>query len=139
MKKNLCPTCKQVTKDYRSTQCRSCSWIGSSVHQLSPVEAAWVGAMVEGEGHIRPPSSRALGLDLGSTDVETISTLLRLVGVGTVYRQVDNQHTRKPLWRWGIHRVADLARLLPQLVPYLTSKQEVALAVLRCDRLVSHA
>ena len=102
---------------------------------MTDVEAAWVGAMIEGEGCIRMIGS--IGNRLGrirvtSTDVETISTLLRVTGAGTVRgRSISGSPlSKKPQWEWEVHRVGEIPGLLMQVAPYLISKTAKAERVL---------
>lgn len=129
-------------KDTRSQQCRTChcrsvQLIASSagvivnckpseVRQMSGEESAWVGALVEGEGSISSGQVAVV-----STDVETISTLLRFVGGGGVYPHQyneDGKHLgKKIVWVWRLFRQASVRDLLRQISPWLTSKQDKAL------------
>lgn len=61
---------------------------------MDAIEAAWVGAMIEAEGSIYP-NGAGWRLNLASTDVETLATLLRLTGVGTVYVRRLKKEMRK--------------------------------------------
>ena len=91
------------------------------VRQLTAVEAAWLGAMVDGEGHITGPYNH---LYVTNTNVEIISTILRLIGIGRV-----SMGTKVPgmktVWRFALTRINDLAALFPQLSPYSMKAQEV--------------
>ncbi len=98
---------------------------------MTATEAAWVGAMIEGEGgvycykkHGAQPS-----VQVCNTEVETIATILRLVGDGNVSVQ-KKVRPYKDLWQWSLSAVNSVADLLPQVTPYLTGKRERAEYVL---------
>lgn len=111
----------------------------SRVRDLSAVEAAWIGALIEGEGTIGHFSSgrttndgraiRVWTIQVGSTEIETISTLLRLVGGGHVY-YVPGRIGNKEAWMWGLKRINEIHSLLPQIMPYLTGKRDRAIELL---------
>ena len=69
-----CPECGGVM-DRKSHRCQGCflRWLRpyllrpSTVRQMSDIEAAWVGAMIEGEGTIR-----ADGVSLSNTEIEKL-------------------------------------------------------------------
>lgn len=100
--------------------------------ELSTIEAAWIGGLFEGEGCITPHQVRngrtTWELSLSSTDVETISTLLRVTGTGTItYKTVESMAiATKPQLRWTINGANDIKALLPQIIPFLLSKRERA-------------
>lgn len=99
----------------------------SSVREMTAVEAAWVGALIEGEGSMiaHPRGRTTWAVTVQSTDVETIATLLRLTGAGLVYsKRVPDG--RKPQWSWEVRRKFDVRDLLYQVCPYLTGKRERA-------------
>lgn len=159
---NTCNTCGSDTKG-RGDNCRSCAMraerarekaegisyqLGiqhpqgrkeSTVRELLPVEAAWLGAMVEGEGSIGwVKSNPTLGarlnpyLSLVNTSVEVISTMLRLVGEGNI--NLDGVHGRnghQPVWGYRVTKQKSLQSLLPQLLPYLADKKERAEEMIR--------
>lgn len=128
------------------------------VRQMSKEEAAWLGALVEGEGTVRVrvkvdgrwTEAGVKSLDrlerasritpheviVYSSDVEIISACLRLTGVGTVYYRPPRPTYRSPNgrmafavkdgWSWECSYADQLEQLLPQIVPYLTSKKFLA-------------
>ncbi len=104
----------------------------STVRQLSSPEAAWLGAMVEGEGSICLRGRRPRYIAVYSSEVETVATCLRLAGDGTVIYDGEPSSAigRKPMWRWHLAKINSLFELLPQLIPYLTSKDGRAEEVL---------
>ena len=94
---------------------------------MSPEERAWVGAMIEGEGHIhigRRQRGSLFGFVIVTIcDIETISTLLRLVGDGTVHMPRRRAPNHLQPWTWILSPMRSMADLLPQVIPYLTSKR----------------
>ncbi|KKN84431.1 hypothetical protein LCGC14_0288930 [marine sediment metagenome] len=131
-----------------------------TVRTMSDVEAAWVGAMIEGEGSIRlrgrlkpgvwvPIGAHTrdrlddvdqispMGVDFYSTDVETIATMLRLTGCGTVYYREPRPDyvspngaqafAKKPSWQWVVQYKELVRGICAQIQPYLTSKRDLAM------------
>ena len=112
----------------------------SRVRHMLPVEAAWVGALLEGEGSLRLSLNRKYGnsypqLVVGVTDIETIATLFRLIGDGTIYYRAAGHQLRfpnaKPIWVWQLSNSPSVLALLPQVYPYLTSKRTNAELILK--------
>jgi len=88
-----------------------------SVREMSDVEAAWVGAIIEGEGCVyyhknHEADAGRWRLTVANTDLEIISALLRLTGVGHVTRQTKG--TQKDVWYWSVNRVNDVAAIAAQ-------------------------
>ena len=107
----------------------------SRVRHLTKEEAAWVGALVEGEGYIRnrlgvPDAKSRTVVGVGSTEIETIATLLRLVGDGRVSMSRAATRNRKLYWSWELANRPSVYVLLPQLLPYFTGKSNPAHALL---------
>jgi len=83
--------------------------------------------MIEGEGtisHYPQHDHNAALISVTSTSIETIATLLRLVGAGRIIFQEARLPNRKDAWRWTITRSNDLVALGQQIRPYLTDKSE---------------
>lgn len=93
----------------------------SRVRGLSEVEAAWLGALIEGEGHVYHDGR--LGFTVVSTEIETIATVLRLVGDGTIHYSNDSNPRHKEQWRWSLRNAASAVVLGDQIASFLTSKQ----------------
>ena len=94
---------------------------------LSPPEAAWVGALIEGEGALTSIGPNAYGvryptIQVANTDIEIIATLLRLTGVGRVCMDGMRGRRRpahhKQQWRWAVQRHVDVQHLIEQIAPY---------------------
>lgn len=77
-----------------------------------------------------------MGVDVYSSDVETIATVLRLVGAGTIYYRPPRPNYRSPHgrqafatkdnWHWSLRYKVPIIDLLRQVRPYLTSKRWLA-------------
>lgn len=95
--------------------------------------------MLEGEGNFnicevetpdtRTKLSRKYAVKSSSTEVETIATVLRLVGDGNVQTYQSPRPRHKRAWSWEMQSRRSILALLPQIIPYLTSKREVAEAM----------
>ena len=130
----FCVDCGRELSRRRYTRCRSCDasfknrgrafFRPTQVREMEPIEAAWVGALIEGEGFLgKLGSSHGYGIVVGSTSVETIATLLRLTGVGRVHHGAAAS-CNFPMWYWTIGVRNDILRLGPQILPFLTDKQD---------------
>lgn len=99
----------------------------SEARAMTPVEAAWVGAMIEGEGHVSPKLHGKLSVNfsVSNTSVEIISTLLRFTGVGRVYFQSLKPGVWKPVWLWRLTRMVDVEAVGKQVRPFLGDKRTV--------------
>lgn len=90
--------------------------------------------MIEGEGTVswrfRNPNVMEPLVSVGNTEVETIATVLRLVGAGCVGILSQSSLGTKTMWQWTLHKRADVVKLLAQIIPYLTGKQGQSKALL---------
>jgi len=143
-----CENCGAARPSHNPGLCRSCqekrfsttrAIRPSLVRNMIPEEAAWVGSAIQADGSVVirvTPSGwwRPQRVCLYSTEVETIATILRLTGAGHVlYRKPRPNYmspngrqafAKKDSWQWDVTNMNDLEVLLPQIRPYLTSKQE---------------
>jgi len=96
----------------------------SSVRQMSNVEAAYVGAMIDGEGyfgHYAPTGLRRAcqhNVMVVNTDLEIISALVRATGLAGVGMKNDSALTRKRAWLWYSAAINSLVDLAKQIAPY---------------------
>ena len=99
-----------------------------SVRELAPVEAAWIGAMIDGEGSIyRCTGQVGHRMEFGNTEVELVATMLRVVGAGKVYllnNRASNLVGKLPIWRWYLYPANDVAALIEQIAPYSIKAQK---------------
>lgn len=100
---------------------------------MTAEEAAWVGALIEGDGCIywckdRRRSTGYWGICVGTAEVETVATLLRLTGVGRVHLHIDKRPRYKtvpmPTWFWQVTRQVDTAALAARILPYLADDRK---------------
>ena len=95
---------------------------------MSEVEAAWVGAMIDAEGWIvRATAHRvnALRICLGNTAPEIISGLLRATGVGTVCCRAFKPKHYLPYFQWSVNAWNDVMAIAKQCAPYSVKAQDV--------------
>lgn len=133
-----CINCGGFVKDKRANVCRRCAGtsnrshvrsLPSRVRRFTALEGAWLGALFEGEGSLAMRGSRGgrrpgeLLVSIGSTSVETIATVLRLVGAGYVGLGIDKPG-RKPMWYWHLRRRVEQLDFLDQVRWFLTEKRE---------------
>jgi hypothetical protein len=85
--------------------------------------------MIEGEGSIIAKPQPMI--HVYSNDVETIATVLRLIGTGGI--QADQRHTNIS-WRWTLSAWRPVADLALQIYPFLTGKRPRAEEVFGCER-----
>ena len=127
-----CVDCGLKLSRRNYVRCRSCDssfknrgrafFRPTQVREMETIEAAWVGAMIEAEGCLGMVGTHP-GIAVGSTSVETIATLLRLTGVGRVHHGAAAS-CNFPMWYWTIGVRNDILRLGPQILPFLTDKQD---------------
>jgi len=106
----------------------------SRVRYLTDVEAAWLGAMLEGEGNItvtyRDSGHPRVWVAITNNEVEVISTCLRLVGDGTVTFCRNSRPNQHNTWAWVLRAKRAVCVFLLQVHPYLAGKKERAEAAL---------
>lgn len=103
---------------------------------MSLEEAAWIGAMLEGEGTVSlrfdERGYEDVDLVIYNSEVETIATCLRVIGDGCVYYRGKRLSSKWPgsgskeQWAWSLQRKPAVRDLLRQIIPYLTGKQDRA-------------
>ena len=98
---------------------------------MLPIEAAWVGAMIEGEGCVwrsKDRASRFWKISVVNTEVEVISGLIRATGVGNVY-ELHPAGYAKPhylaSWTWAVYKRNDVLSLVNQCFSYSTKLQKI--------------
>ena len=69
-------------------------------------------------------------VQIGSTEVETVATCLRLTQAGSVMF-APQKNDQKPMWNWYLGRINDVYVFLQQVLPYLTGKHDRARRALR--------
>ena len=106
----------------------------ATIRQMTDVEAAWMGAMLEGEGSVmllphhssRKPFVRAV---ITNTDPEIMSACLRLTNAGRVNRGQDNRSSlvreTKICFAWAIQAWNDVMSFLQQVRPYSMKAQQL--------------
>lgn len=123
-----CPSCSQKSlwksKKYRDNITSHLTYSHLSecqVKDLTDIQAAWLGAMVEAEGslYISPKSKSDCRVSVCNTDVEIISAFLRIVGTGGI---VMNKGTNRPVWVWNLSRARNTIKFLEQIRPYMAGK-----------------
>jgi len=90
------------------------------VPQLSVTCAAWLGGIVDGEGHVS--FSGTPQLIVQNTEFELIATLLRVVGAGGV--QYKQRRGYKPSLRWVLGTQWDILYVLHAIAPFSVKAQE---------------
>ncbi len=97
---------------------------------MSSIERAYVGALLDAEGSLSPHSSwpRSWRMQVSNTEVELISALLRATGVGRVYYDARDGNTlgSKAIWTWMVQPYNDVLAIVRQLQKF-SIKAQVAL------------
>ena len=102
----------------------------SRVRTMSGIEAAWVGAILDGEGCLVKDlreDRNYMRWTVGNTEPELISTLLRATGVGTVLSPKQKKSHHRPFFVWNVSRRNEVLDIARQCVPY-SLKAQVAVA-----------
>jgi len=100
----------------------------SNVREMSPVEAAWIGAMIEAEGSVifRPQHSGHLAkISMTNCDPEVLSAMLRVTGAGHLYPAPVHRWGRKPVFHWGISAWNEVKDIVRQCAAYSMKLQKV--------------
>ena len=96
----------------------------SSLRTLLPTEAAWLGAMLDGEGHISfVVKHKTPHVVISNTEVELVATALRITQAGSISTREQNGLGTKRMWEWTLHRSSEVPALLAQLQPYSLKAQ----------------
>ena len=101
---------------------------------MSDVEAAWIGALVDGEGSVcyivhpgQGRSTRRFDVGVVNTEVELLSACLRLTQCGSVYHKPASPKgpfaETRPCFAWKISRWSPALALLRRIRPYSLKAQ----------------
>lgn len=102
-----------------------------SVNTMTVEEAAWVGAIIEGEGTIAYRQGKPRAIQVVNTDPEIHSALLRLTGVGKMYGTVRpatglaSKSPRKPCFVWHVGSKLNMISIARQCRRYSTKLQRI--------------
>jgi hypothetical protein len=99
----------------------------SRVRQMSEVERAYVGALIDTDGCVWWSKRPAVGwrVTFGNTYIELVAALLRLVGSGSVVSNKGTGFSRKEVLVWRLGAKADVEDLALQCAPYSLKLQRV--------------
>jgi hypothetical protein len=78
-----------------------------------------MGAMIDGEGSVH--ATRPRRITVGNTELEIISALLRVTGMGHIHATI--MPSRKPFFVWTLSRFAALIDFSDQVRPYSVKLQ----------------
>ncbi len=100
----------------------------SRVRQMSPVEAASVAWLLEGEGSftLGKHKERVLipHIGFGTTTYDTLEAIKEMVGFSGISSDYESKgFGSKPFRYWYIAARADCKALLPQIIPHLVHKK----------------
>lgn len=101
-------------------------WLACRVREMSDVQAAWVGAIIEAEGSVvfTPRTSLHYArIQVSNTDVEIISALMRTTGVGSVCLLQQSKLGTKDCWCWAVQARNDIQSLVRQCSLYAMKLQ----------------
>jgi hypothetical protein len=99
--------------------------------KTSVSDAAWLAAMIDGEGCIEPKYRR---ITVTNTSMLLLNEVQRIVGCGAVYRSSRYKKRHTQCFRWTTRAKADVAKVLRFVLPYLIAKRDKAvLAIERCE------
>ena len=112
------------------------------VRTLSRVEAAWMAAVIDGEGSIGiydyGREGRRIQVQLGNTSEAFVARFRELIGCGsTVFRVAfsKSHKGRQPMYHFTLKGSARCYKLRTQVEPFLIIKRELAQKILReCEQ-----
>jgi hypothetical protein len=98
--------------------------IPNRVRDMTEIERAWMGAFIEADGtafcgcSYDQPHKPEISVEQAPSNIEMISTLLRLAGAGKVYYRESHGISGTPIWRWMVVSANDTGALAEQCAPY---------------------
>ncbi|MFN0253028.1 MAG: hypothetical protein ACKV2T_39510 [Kofleriaceae bacterium] len=108
------------------------------VRRVTKVEAAWLAAVVDGEGSIGMydygREGRRVQIQLGNTSEAFVARFRELIGCGSTVFRVSHgkgHKGRQPMYHFTLKGSARCYAVLKQIVPFLIIKRERATAILR--------
>jgi hypothetical protein len=110
-------------------------WIDArpEIRRLTKVEAAWIAAVIDGEGSIGlydyGKEGRRVQIQLGNTSEAFVQRFRDLIGCGsTVFRVTHggSHKGRQPMYHYTLKGSARCYRVLKQVLPFLIIKHEKA-------------
>jgi len=103
----------------------------SSLREMSEVEAAWVGAVVDTDGCVyrnRNVTVPFTTVSVVNTSLELISALLRVTGTGSIYYRARGWtrwgERKTPTLTWAVGGRKTIRALLERIAPYSTKAQQ---------------
>lgn len=94
---------------------------------VKDIEIGWLAGIVEGEGSIMViyPKDRAyrLRICVEMTDLDIITRLHTLTGMGTIVSTNRNNPNWKPTWRWQVQAKKEVVALAKLLRPHMGSRR----------------
>jgi len=92
---------------------------------LTDTQAAWLGALIDGEGSIYFLKGRSYPyVSVTMTDLQIIYTLLRVVQAGTLTTRNNNGFGSKRLYAWVIAAQIDSESFVRQIQPFSFKAQK---------------
>jgi|SRR5581483_2720508 len=88
----------------------------------SDFEIAYMAALIEGEGHIRPTGKTSARVSVGMTDEDVIRRVHAMAGIGSVAGPV-TRNRKKPYWTWQVGNKKDVLRLLTAIAPVMGERR----------------
>jgi hypothetical protein len=92
---------------------------------LPPVDAAWLAAIIDGEGCISTNGKRGICCKVQMLNNPIILKCLQIAGCGAVYSWIRHNGNGKRIWGWQVYP-RDGSPIMDQLTPYLIEKKEQA-------------
>jgi hypothetical protein len=90
----------------------------------SDFEIAYMAALIEGEGHIRPTGRTSARVSVGMTDEDVIRNVHAISGIGSVAGPMVRGR-KKPYWTWQVSAKRDVLRLLTAIAPVMGARRRV--------------
>jgi hypothetical protein len=82
----------------------------------------WAAGLFEGEGTFVVNKAKTRFLQLTMTDEDVIDSFGQAIGLGKKY-QLKQLKSGKDVWRWSIHRKADVVAAIEKLLPHLGNRR----------------
>jgi hypothetical protein len=108
------------------------------IRKFTPTEAAWLAAVIDGEGSIGlydyGKSGRMVQIQMGNTSELFVAEMKRIIGGGSSILRVKfapSHKGRKPMYHYTLKGSSRCYWVLKQVVKYLIIKKQKALSIMK--------
>lgn len=126
--RSRCTKCGGKTGRSGYTLCGLCRYgTPPAIRAMSPVEVAWLAAIVEGEGTFGRTGRPGGQVRVVMTDLDIIKRLQTVTGLGLVHSRGRRADHHKETWEWAVTRRQNVCVLVERLAPLLLQRRRAGL------------